>query len=92
MSKQEEMYHLVSEYRQSGQSAKSFCAANQIRPSTFQYWIRKERQEKISAFIPIKTGSAYPGQNIIELIYPNGVRLCIGNFDLDQISKLIKLQ
>ena len=92
MSKQEQMYELVSEYRQSGQSAKSFCADKQIKLSKFQYWIRKGKRGKNSAFIPIQTDTAYSGQNKIALIYPNGVKIQLEHFDLEQISKLIKLQ
>ena len=86
------MYRLVSAYRQSGQSAKNFCAAKQIKHSTFQYWVHKERQgKKKAAFVPIKTEATYQGQGI-ELIYPNGVKLHLKHFNLEQISKLIKLQ
>lgn len=91
MSKQEQMYQLISEYRQSGQSARSFCAAKQIKLSTFQYWVHKEKRSKEAAFIPVKTAATYHSQDI-ELTYPNGVRLHLGHFDLEQISKLIRLQ
>jgi len=40
MSKQEEMYTLVNEYRNSGLSAKAFSKEKGISPSTFCYWIR----------------------------------------------------
>jgi hypothetical protein len=92
MNKQEQMYHLVSEYHQSGQSAKSFCEAKQIKHSTFQYWVHKEKRSKEAAFVPIKTENPYTGQNTIELVYPNGVKLRLEHFDLDQIGRLINLR
>lgn len=91
MSKQEQMYHLISEYRGSGQSAKSFCKQKQIKHSTFQYWVQKEKRSKEAAFVPVKPGGTYHSQGI-ELTYANGVRLHLEHFDIDQISKLIKLQ
>ncbi|WP_437398333.1 IS66 family insertion sequence element accessory protein TnpA [Flagellimonas lutimaris] len=47
MSKQEEMYTLVNEYRNSGLSAKAFSKEKGIRPSTFCYWIRKKNDEDL---------------------------------------------
>lgn len=45
MSKQEEMYTLVNEYRNSGLSAKAFSKEKGISPSAFCYWIRKKKDE-----------------------------------------------
>ncbi|WP_394371829.1 IS66 family insertion sequence element accessory protein TnpA, partial [Salegentibacter tibetensis] len=45
MSKQEEMFTLVNEYRNSGLSAKAFSKEKGISPSTFCYWIRKKKDE-----------------------------------------------
>ena len=91
MSKQEQMYHLISAYRESGQSAKSFCEEKQIKHSTFQYWVQKEKRSKEAAFVPVKTKAIYDS-HAIELIYPNGVKLRLKHFNLEQISELVRLQ
>lgn len=90
MSKQEQMYRLVSEYRESDQSAKDFCAAKQIKRSTFQYWVHKEKRSRETAFVRVKTGVGYNSEGI-ELVYPNGVRVHFKHFDLELIGRLIHL-
>ena len=45
MSKQEEMYNLVTQYRGSGISAKAFSKEKGISPTTFGYWVRKKKEE-----------------------------------------------
>jgi len=91
MTKQEKMYALIAEYRQSDRSAKLFCAERGIPFSTFQYWIQKQKKEQLSGFIPVKTGmpsSTHP----VEVVYPNGIRLCLSSFNPQQISQLLNLR
>jgi len=77
MSKQEEMYTLVNEYRNSGLSAKAFSKEKGIRPSTFCYWIRKKNDEdQPRGFLEVTKGSNRSSGEL-ELIYPNGVKLQI---------------
>ena len=89
MSKQEEMYHLVMEYQSSRLSAKEFSKVEGLSPSTFNYWVRKKKQEdRPGGFVKIDTASS---NNPLELIYPNGVRLQMNSADLPLIARLLKL-
>lgn len=89
MSKQEEMYHLVMEYQSSGLSAKEFSRERGLSPSTFNYWVRKKKQEDCpGGFVKIDTVSS---NSHLELIYPNGVRLRTDSADLPLIARLLKL-
>ncbi|MCX2839409.1 IS66 family insertion sequence element accessory protein TnpB [Salinimicrobium sp. MT39] len=91
MSKQEEMYTLVNEYRNSGLSAKAFSTEKGISPSTFCYWIRKKKDEdQPGGFVEVTKGlNASSGE--LELIYPNGVKLQMNAADLGLIARLVKL-
>jgi len=91
MSKREEMYTLVNEYRTSGLSAKAFSKEKGIRPSTFSYWIRKRKDEdQPGGFVEVTTG-LNASLVELELSYPNGVKLQMNATDLRLIARLVKL-
>lgn len=91
MSKQEEMYNLVTEYRNSGLSARAFSKEKGISTSTFCYWIRKKKEEdQPGGFVEVTTGSKSSTREL-ELIYPNGVKLQMSSPDLALIARLVKL-
>lgn len=83
------MLSLVSAWRSSGRTRKDFCAEHDIKEGTFAYWVSKDRQSGADAvgFIPIGPG---PVAGPIEIIYPNGVRLKMGN-DLGLLARLIHI-
>lgn len=91
MSKQEEMYNLVTQYRNSGLSAKAFSKEKGISPTTFDYWIRKKKEEdRPGGFVQVATGGKSFTREL-ELIYPNGVKLQMNSADLGLIARLVKL-
>jgi len=91
MSKQEEMYNLVAEYRSRGISAKAFSKEKGITPSTFGYWVRKKKEDDHpGGFIELATGLK-PSAGELELIYPNGVKLHMSSPDLALIASLVRL-
>lgn len=92
MTKQEKMYAFIAEYRQSGRSAKLFCADRGISLSTFQYWVQKQKKEQLCGFIPVKTGIQPSAAHPVEMVYPNGIRLCLSSFNPQQISQLLNLR
>jgi len=90
MSRQEEMFRLVEQYRVSGLSAKSFARANNISASTMGYWIRKKKSlEKGSGFVEIFGNTSGPME--VELIFPNGVQLRMNGGDPALITKLVQM-
>ena len=91
MSKQKEMYNLVTEYQSSGLSVKAFSKERGISPSTFGYWIRKKKEEDHpGGFVEVDTGLKSSASEM-ELIYPNGVKLQMNSPDLALIARLVKL-
>lgn len=92
MTRQEQMYRLIEEQQAGNQTATSFCQQRGIKLGTFNYWLRKKKQDvesSSSSFITIDANA--PTQGEAELIYPNGVRLRLENFDAHKIRQLISL-
>ena len=78
MSKEErtqQMYSLVEQWQQSGESQKSFAQGRQINLYTFRYWINKKlkTQDAPSGFVELTGSTGTP----ISLRYPNGVELLL---------------
>lgn len=73
--KTQQMYALVEQWQQSGESQKAFAQEHQINLYTFRYWIDKKLkiQDVPSGFVEL-AGST--GINI-SLRYPNGVELLL---------------
>lgn len=74
---QDEMFQAVEECNQSGLSRRAYCIANNMNEVRFQYWVRKYRKRSNAGngFIKIENKSVTHKPGIIEVIYPNGVRL-----------------
>ena len=89
MTREEQMYQLIEEQQSSKLTAIAFCKQHQINLGTFNYWLRKKRQNEHPSFIPIDV--KFPVQEKTELIYPNGVRLRLESFDPQKIRQLINL-
>lgn len=96
MTRQEQMYRLIEDQQAGNQTATSFCQQRGIKLGTFNYWLRKKKQDvesssssSSSSFIAIDTNATPQGE--AELIYPNGVRLRLENFDAHKIRQLISL-
>jgi transposase-like protein len=78
MSKEErtrQMYSLVEQWQQSGESQKAFAQEHQINPHTLRYWINKKlkTQDAPSGFVELTGSTSTP----ISLRYPNGVELLL---------------
>ena len=70
--KRKEMNMLVEEWQESGMTQKDFSREHNIKLSRLRYWIRKNREEMSrEGFLSF----SLPGENIIRLLYPNGIEL-----------------
>lgn len=95
------MYALIRKWEASGQSQEYFLNQHGTARSTFGYWRKKFLREKATQskghenFIPVKiTGERYTNtsQGVLELVYPNGVRIvCSADMDLSRLKPLIVL-
>jgi len=93
MRKAEEMFALVEEWENSGQTQKVFCQEQGIKLGRFAYWLRKKRQngESIGGFLPIRVSPPSQMAEPIELVYPNGVRMRVWQTEPGVISGLVRL-
>lgn len=90
--KAQRMFALIDQWRASGLRRDEFCREHQIKISTFSYWTtRKNRADREQAvgFVRIEPAGSPSGQDHVELIYPNGVRLRIGAGSPAVIGRLI---
>ena len=73
-TRRQEMFKIVEEYQQSGQTQKEFCEQRSLSLFQFKYWLQKYRKEKSkdNPFIPLQIGNANSfGSYRINL--PNGI-------------------
>lgn len=91
---EQERLDTIAQYEKSGLSQRRFCEENNIKISTFSYWLRRKKENGLSVggfggFISVSTSTHSPGG--LEIIYPNGVRLKTSNPELSIIRQLIRL-
>lgn len=84
------MLQLVEMYEQSGQSQRAFCQDQGLKLSQFTYWIHKVRKEKQPASGFIQVTATDPAA-LLEVLYPNGVKVRVEAQDLQLISRLLHL-
>jgi len=91
----EEWFSLIQECRTSGLAVKDFCSIKAIHPSNFYYWAKRQRSIAEPAFVPlriIKPDSRIASQQLVEVVYPNGVCLRFSSeVDIRMLSQLIRL-
>ena len=92
------MYALIREWERSGMSLKRFFEQHKIPRSTVGYWRKKYIREKLPGkgkdnFIPVRVGNtSEKNPELLQVIYPNGVRLvCSAGIDLSRLKPLIVL-
>lgn len=92
------MYALIREWERSGLTQKKFFEQHPIPRSTFGYWRKKYIKENGQGkekdnFIPVKVSNAAENSpELLQVIYPNGVRLvCSPDMDLSRLKPLIVL-
>jgi hypothetical protein len=94
----EQMYALILKWDNSGLTQEKFFEQHGIPKSTFGYWRKKYLRETVlrkekDNFIPVTLGHATEkSPELLEVIYPNGVRLvCSSAMDLSRLKPLIVL-
>jgi transposase-like protein len=92
------MYALIRKWEESGLTQENFFHQHGIPKSTFAYWRKKYLKEPgqsngKNSFIPVKVDNAtIKSQQVIELVYPNEVRLaCSADTELSRLKSLIVL-
>jgi hypothetical protein len=97
--RRQSMFKLVEEYLASGQSLLKFSKEHNIPKTTFQSWhkkyMRKDKpkcnEKLVKRFMPIQVSQSFTGPLSVELYYPNGICLKLGNLtEIGQINQLIQ--
>lgn len=93
MTKEKRMLAIVGSYHKSGMGPKQYAASQGISVYQLKYWINKVKQGKpgTSSFIQINPLPGDVPEDLVEVIYPNGVRIKARSADLSFISQLIKV-
>ena len=108
LQKKARMFKTIETYLASGQKQKVFCRNNDIKYSTFRFWLRqyqlsnnndKTNIEQLSekGFVPIEflpSSDRVPGsQHGFTIEYPSGIRLMMNTDpDIQFIRELLNLQ
>lgn len=94
LQRQQEMFSLVEQWKQSQQSKVTFCKNNSINLHTFEYWHQKYKKQNLSTdFIEIKPNKNHQFPQMLRLQYPNGVSIELpANTNVSVIRALINLQ
>lgn len=104
-SHQQDMFHLVERWEQSGMSLRAFSKSEVISYEKLRYWKRKfngsnqNTRQKLSAtpkdipdFISVEVPNNVADFSGLQLIYPNRVKVtCPSDIGLDTLKSLIKL-
>jgi len=84
----EQMYAWIESWQQSGISQNRFCKEEKLSSSTFNYWLKKYKQERdrtthadskpVKRFLSVEITkeSVHRDKNYITITYPNGIRVC----------------
>ncbi len=81
------MYAWIESWQQSGISQNRFCKEEKLSSSTFNYWLKKYKQEKdrdtqadnhpVNTFLPVEVteGLIRSDKDFITITYPNGIQV-----------------
>lgn len=76
-TKSQTMFALVDQWKSCQSTQKQFCADNDLKSSTFAYWVAKHKRassnsEPTGGFVGVDV-SVPAGSDPIRITYPNGV-------------------
>lgn len=92
-TKRERMFAMIEKYEQGSESQVSFCNRVGIKIHCFRYWLNRYRQQNESGpgFVRV-TGDSFIPSVDIELRFPNGVRVGLGQQpNVELVAQLIRL-
>lgn len=80
---QQQMFSLISGWKQSGLSQKVYCEQNQIRYHVFHYWYKRYRDEQLvskeieASFIPLTVKASFSDGTCanVEVVLADGKRI-----------------
>ena len=104
IQKTEQMFALIQSYQSSDLTQRDFCLENDINYSTFQFWLKRYRQDNNSqsrderlasgGFVPITVSpSTVQHDFCLQIEYPSGIRVSFGSVpEMGFIRELLALE
>ena len=86
-AKAEQMHQHIEACNKSGLTVSAYCVQNSIVKSNYYYWLKKLNGEnKAAGFVALSVGES----SSVEIIYPNGVRLCFtGDISVATVKAMV---
>jgi hypothetical protein len=93
MNKNKRMVGVLEAYHKSGMGPTKFASKNGVSLYQLKYWVKKLKKEKASSpgFIQINPTPTSLMHQLVEINYPNGVKIKLTTVDLPFLSQLIRL-
>lgn len=93
MDKVKQMRGIVNAYYSSEKGAKEFASSKGLTLAQLKYCVRKLNKEQpiSSSFIQVSPCATSSVKDLIEINYPNGVRIKVPTDNLPFLSELIKV-
>jgi len=108
LQKRQRMFNLIASYLSSDQTQKDFCLDTGLNYSTFQFWLKRYRQnnenpeireERLTSngFVPIKISQSADRSDRVnfgfQIEYPNGIRIFLNTVpDISLIQYLVNIE
>jgi hypothetical protein len=93
MNKEKRMYDIAEAYHKSEMGPKQFATTKGLSLNQLKYWIKKLKKQKpsSSSFIQINPSPTSPAKDLLEINYPNGVKIKVATTDFSFLSQLIRV-
>jgi hypothetical protein len=93
MDKEKRMRGIVTAYSNSEKGAKQFAISKKVTLGQLKYWVKKLNKEKhsSSSFVQVNPSPTRVVNDLIEINYPNGVKIKVPTGDLSFLSQLIRV-
>ena len=93
MEKEKRMREIVNTYYKSEKGGKEFASINGLTLRQLNYWVDKLNKEKqlSSSFVQVNPSGISPINDLLEISYPNGVKIKVPTGNLAFLSELIKV-
>jgi hypothetical protein len=87
------MRSIVSAYYNREMGAKEFATSKGLSLGQLKYWVKKLNKEKrsSSSFVQVNASPMSPVKDLIEINYPNGVKIKVSTVNLPFLSQLIRV-
>jgi hypothetical protein len=91
--KSKKMRAVVESYQKSGMGPSKFAAREGLSLHQLKYWIKRLKEEKTAnpGFIELAAPLAGPVSCLLEIDYPNGVKVKLRTGDFPDLRQLINL-